>query len=299
MADEAVLETRAPGGRSAAFDRLFSLHVEMGIIALVLLAWQAVRIPFEASVPDAVAHAHDWLAAEATLHVDVESDLIRLLHRPVLIDLLGWGYGNFHIPALLAFMATVRLAAPRRYAKLRSAFVIAHLPAIAILALYPLAPPQWLPEIPFAKGPPTPAEASSLGETLRNATAASVSMHFGIPLLIAGTALWLAPRSRLAWLTLLYPPLVFLIVVGTGNHYVLDLAAGVVCIAVGVVAAQLLHGPTPLRGRSAGARAILRAAALWALVGFTVNAAATGHLYELAVAPLVAAAWLVVNRRRA
>ena len=40
--------------------------------------------------------------------------------------------------------------------------------------------------------------------------------------MIAAGALWLRPRAVLAWLTLLYPPLVFVVILGTGNHYVLD-----------------------------------------------------------------------------
>ena len=53
-----------------------------------------------------------------------------------------------------------------------------------------------------------------------------MSLHFGGPVMIAAGALWLRPRALLAWLTLLYPPLVFVVILGTGNHYVLDTLVG-------------------------------------------------------------------------
>ncbi len=93
-------------------------------------------------------------------------------------------------------------------------------PALAVLALYPLAPPHWVAGMPFADGPPLHPSA------LRNETAAAVSLHFGGPVFIAAGALWLRPRAPLAWLTLLYPLLVFVVILGTGNHYVLDTLVG-------------------------------------------------------------------------
>src|SRR5262249_33481702 len=62
---------------------------------------------------------------------------------------------------------------------------------------------------------------------LRNQTAAAVSMHFGIPLLMAVAALWIRPRAPLSWLMVVYPAAVFFVILGTGNHYVLDALVGV------------------------------------------------------------------------
>ena len=136
---------------------------------------------------------------------------------------------------MIAFMAVARMLDAVRYPKLRTTFVLMHVPALAVLALYPLAPPHWVASMPFADGPPVHPSA------LRNETAAAVSLHFGGPVLIAAGALWLRPRAPLAWLTLLYPPLVFVVILGTGNHYVLDTLVGTACVAAGFVAAQ--HDP--------------------------------------------------------
>lgn len=276
--NEAIAQGRLPR-RTALLRRVYPLHVEMGVVALVLLVWQAARIPLEGSTSLALAHAHSWLAAERELHVDAEASVLRFthIHGPVLHDLLRWAYGNLHVPVLLAFMTAVRLSAPERYPKLRTAFVAAHAPALVVIGLWPLAPPHWVSSLPFASGPPTDAQ-TTLGETLRNATAATVSMHFGVPMLIAGTALWLAPRRPLAWLALLYPPFVFFVILGTGNHYVPDTALGTACVALGATVAHLLHGSTQENGPSAGLRRILPAVAAAVLGGYIVNAALTGRL---------------------
>jgi hypothetical protein len=81
-----------------------------------------------------------------------------------------------------------------------------------VLAAYPLAPPHWVAGIPFADGPPAALS------TIRNQTAAAVSMHFGSPVLMCAFAVWLWPRSWLTWLFCIYPVLVFIVIVGTGNH---------------------------------------------------------------------------------
>ena len=202
----------------------------MGVVVVV---WQAARIPFEGSVGVSIDHARDWLALERAVHLDVEASFIRLFHRAGLSGVASWVYFNIHLPVLFLFMASARRFAPERYPYLRATFVLAHVPALVAIGLYPLAPPRWLPELPFATAP-------DLKGTLLNATAAVVSMHVGYPIFIAAATIWLAPRSRLAWLSVAYPLLVIALVLGTGNHYVLDAVTGALAIGVGAAAARVL-----------------------------------------------------------
>jgi hypothetical protein len=139
---------------------------------------------------------------------------------------------------LFGFMALVRQLRPERYPFLRSAFLFSHVPALIVIGLYPLLPPRWLAGMPLAVPAP-----SDMNGAMHNATAAAASQHVGYPLLIAASLVWLAPRSRLAWLGWLYPAVVFLIVVGTRNHYTLDAIVGGLCVAAGLAGARLLHGP--------------------------------------------------------
>jgi hypothetical protein len=245
----------------------------MLILAAVIGVWQLARIPFESSTRVSLAHARDWIALERTLHIDIEPSVLRFLHaRDWLLDGAQRFYRNMDVTAIFGFMAIARLLDPVRYPKLRSAFVLLHIPALAVLALYPLAPPHWVHGIPFADGPPAHPSA------LRNETAAAVSLHFGDPLLIAAGALWLRPRAVLAWLTLLYPPLVFIVIIGTGNHYVLDTLVGSVCVGAGLAAAHVLHGPLPRGAASAGWAGIALAGTGFALIAFLINGGFLGEL---------------------
>src|SRR5262249_5355672 len=130
---------------------------------------------------------------------------------------------------------------PERYPLLRSAFVLSHIPAIAVIGLYPLLPPRWVPGMPFAVAPP-----DGMNGALHNATAAAASQHVGYPIFIAASTVWLTHRARWSWLAFAYPAFVYLIVVGTSNHYTLDAIVGGLCIAFGFATARLVNGAVPV-----------------------------------------------------
>jgi hypothetical protein len=123
--------------------------------------------------------------------------------------------------------------------------VIASGIALVVYALYPVAPPRLVPDIDivdvmraFSQYGWWGAAASAprgIGDAT-NQFAALPSMHFGWALWCAiqmwgfGNRMWRA-------LALLYPTLLTVVVIGTGNHFLTDVAAGGVCvlIALGVV----------------------------------------------------------------
>jgi hypothetical protein len=218
-------------------NRRLPLVAEMGFLALVIAAWELARIPIEGTHALSLAHARDWLSLEHALHIDLEAWVIQTVHDADANGVLRWAYYNFHLPVLFGFMALARLLRAERYPFLRSAFVLSHIPAITIIALYPLLPPRWVPGMPFAVPAP-----DGMNGPMHNATAAAASQHVGYPIFIAAATVWLTNRARWSWLAFLYPAAVFLIVVGTANHYTLDAIIGGLCIAFGFGAARLLHG---------------------------------------------------------
>ena len=215
-------------------------------VALVLLAWHAIRIPIEGDVATSLAHADDVLALERALSLDVEHAVIGRLDDANATSALTWLYTNIHLPMLFAFVAAARLLAPARYPVVRTTFALAFLPAALVIWLYPLAPPHWMPEFGFGV-PPTDAElTNTTGALFHNTTAAAASQHFGFSVLVAVTAIWLFPRSKLAYATLVYPVVVFLVIVGTGNHYVVDCIVGTLTLGFAAVVAWFVHRPAEL-----------------------------------------------------
>lgn len=216
----------------------------MAIAGLVLLAWQALRIPLEGRVGVSLEHAGDVLRLERALSLDIESSVIGRVSGSDVEPALAWLYRNVHLPVLFAFLAAVRLSRPAQYPFVRTVFVLSFVPALFVIWLFPLAPPRWLAQLGLGPAP-ADAELGAGGALFHNETAAAASQHFGFALFVAVVALWLFPRSRLAWVAAAYPALVFLVVVGTGNHYVLDCIVGSLTFGLAALVALALHGRMP------------------------------------------------------
>jgi hypothetical protein len=216
----------------------------MAIAALALIAWELARLPLEGSPHASVQHSTSWLRIEDTLGLDIERPFIHFGSTQPWHGILEWAYGAIHTPAIFGFLATACLLAPDRYPRLRTIFILSFLPAIVVIGLYPLAPPHWLPELGLGPTPTQHELTGTLGGIFQNSTAAAASQHFGFAAFITAGSIWLFPRSPLAWATLAYPAIVFVVIVGTGNHYVLDCLVGALTFVIATAAALLIHrGP--------------------------------------------------------
>ena len=239
-----ISEFGSAGSRLAklrrAAQRPYPFHWELGFAALVLLAWQLVRIPIEGDVADSVAHAHQILDLESRLSIDVEPSVIRLGSDPGLNRLLQWAYANLHVPVLFGFLAAARLRAPDRYPRLRTIYVLSFLPAFFVIWRYPTAPPRWIPEIGLGQARAKPScrtPSALLSRTRLPPLRASISgSRFSWR-----AARYRVPHSRLALATMAYPVFVFTVIVGTGNHYVLDCVVGAAAFGLATTAALPLH----------------------------------------------------------
>jgi hypothetical protein len=268
--------------------RTYSVEAELLVVALVLLAWHAIRIPIEGDVATSLDHARDVLGVERTLSLDVEHAVIDRLEAANVTPALGWLYANIHLPVLFGFVAAARLLAPVRYPVVRSTFVLSFLPAALVIWLYPLAPPHWLPVFGFG-APPSDAELTSTAAALfHNTTAAAASQHFGFAILLAATSIWLFPRSLLAWATLVYPALVFVVIVGTGNHYVADCVIGTLTLVVAAAVASVAHKPAEpdaVLAQTTGVASIALGYALiaWGFVSLDLTALGWASLFDALV----------------
>jgi PAP2 superfamily len=79
-----------------------------------------------------------------------------------------------------------------------------------------------------------------LVSALYNPYAAVPSIHIGYALIVAATLLLYARRPLVRALGALYPLFVVLVVVATGNHFLVDAAAGALVAGLAATAAALL-----------------------------------------------------------
>jgi hypothetical protein len=212
-----------------------------------------------------------FIQQDATVAFDHALQIIRLqgklglnfelaLQRWVLAqgDWLIWFFNRYYAYFMWAFYACAALAmplSPLAYRRLRRVFFLSMLLALPWYAFYPLAPPRFMEPYgyPFIDTLAVygPNYFSETGIVQANRYAAMPSMHFGWTVIGAFMLAAALPRWRSgALLGTLHVVLMSLTVMITGNHFVLDIAGGLLVVAASFAAARLLPRTLPLPWRS-------------------------------------------------
>jgi hypothetical protein len=192
------------------------------------------------------SNALDLYHAEQHLHVDLErrlNDLLAQAGGPLSV-LANYAYSLAHLAVTLAVLVWLYVARPRAYLVARRALLSTTLLALLVFWAYPLAPPRFFPHLGFVDTVVRDGTWGSWGSTavtsISNQYAAMPSLHMAWSLWCAGAlVLWARPL----WLRLtapLYPVLVFLVIVGTANHWTLDALGGLAVVGLGTAVAVLL-----------------------------------------------------------
>lgn len=202
-------------------------------LTLVLVVY-AVYVLVRKLVLDRGGRERAWrnaervVALEERLGVHVEPSVQRALLRfPRALHGLNLGYALFNVSLTVGWLAVLYRRRDAGYLGLRRACLLAHLGAQPAFLLFPTAPPRVLDG--FVD---TIAEVSGFDlehPTLvrfYNPVAAMPSLHVAFAVVTAGAIADRASSGLGKTAAYAYPPLVSLVVAGTGNHYVLDAVAG-------------------------------------------------------------------------
>ena len=240
---------------------------EIAIAIVAYLIYEVARVLTVGSYSTAFANAHDVVALERHLGLNVENGVQRAFLDSPLLTLLNYVYlaaQNLVLPASLVLMYRLNRSA---YRMLRNTLLATWLLALPVYALFPAAPPR-LAGLGIvdtvSDGSPLKLESGTT-TSLVNQFAAVPSLHVGFAFAI-GIALAAALRPRILRVAaLLWGPLMLLTVVATGNHFVFDAIAGLAITGAGYGVARLLATGWPARGSAAvyamGPRRPLEAAA--------------------------------------
>jgi hypothetical protein len=176
-----------------------------------------------------------------------------------LVRLLNNVYIYGHWPLIAAVACWLFFKARPRYFLMRSAFLVSGALSLVIFALYPVAPPR-LAEGSIVDTINTSAHAYTLLQpsAITNQYAAMPSLHFGWDLLV-GIAIIQAAPPRLRWLGLVPPALMLFAIVATGNHYLLDAAAGAAISLFGLAVAYAARSAPMEQAAATASREIGRA----------------------------------------
>ena len=216
---------------------------QLGLFGLALVAYQVSRALVIGDATSAVRHAWDVIDLERAAGIFWEPAIQAwATAHPDLIRGLNAFYLLAHLPVTAVFFVWLWRSHRDRYAVVRNGFLAANALALAVFITFPVAPPRM-------------TGADGLVDTLHrmsgvdlhggplsglfNPYAAVPSMHFGYALLIGVTVAVLARRPAVRLVAPLYPAVVFLTIVATANHFVVDALAGGLVIGTGVAAAVL------------------------------------------------------------
>jgi hypothetical protein len=214
-----------------------SAAVEIAALTALYAVYEVVRGVRHASPRLAVAHALDIVRFEQSLHMYVEGAVQRAFEHPsALLKVLAFAYPALHVLATIGVLTWAYRSRPADYPAIRTALVATTAIALVIYVVFPVAPPRLAGlDIRDTVSDDTPFNlSSSLLGRFYNPLAAFPSLHFAYALLM-GTVLIALSRRRVARAAgVLLPVATLIVIVATGNHFIIDAAAGALVAAVGV-----------------------------------------------------------------
>jgi hypothetical protein len=216
-------------------------RTQIGLFLLAYLVYSAARWAFVGDLPTARDHAAWIVDVEQQLGVATEASVQHALTGTWILWLLNHAYIAAQlivVPGALVFL--YRRSRPV-YERLRNTILATWLISVPVYAIFPVAPPRLadMGLVDTISKQTGFAMDSNLTTMFYNELAAVPSLHVGFAVAV-GIAVAAAVRNPLArTLALLWGPTIGLAVVATGNHFVFDIAAGLVASAAGYGAGRL------------------------------------------------------------
>lgn len=225
-----------------------SLPIELTLILGLYSAYEVTRGLVVGDAHVALRHAQDVVSLERSLHIFVEEPVQHAaLAVPGLIGTLGFAYLTLHLGLTAGLLLWLHRRRPAAYPLVRTTLVLASALAVVGYAAFPTAPPRLsgVGIVDTVSGGHVDLN-EGLVSSLYNRYAAVPSMHAGYALIVGASLARYASHliTRLAGLA--YPPFVLFVIVATGNHFLVDAAAGAAIAGVALVAARLLVTPAPV-----------------------------------------------------
>lgn len=202
---------------------------ELLIVFLLLHVYDYIKSLESVRMTVSLRNGLDVLSAERWLHVDVEQTANQWLSlHESMSTLLVWWYQYSHISGTMAVLTCCYLWFPQIYRSARNSLVLTNCVGMLVYVVLPVMPPRLLPGAGFVDSVAAAGFGPSHGGAVEPAQfAAMPSLHLAWATWVALVAFAMLRSSSKRGLVFLYPVLTGIAVVTTGNHYVLDVVAGV------------------------------------------------------------------------
>jgi membrane-associated phospholipid phosphatase len=205
------------------------------------LAYEAARAATAGDKGEALRNAQSLIRLEDHVGGLPELDVQRLFLRAgssVLLDLADWTYWLAQFGIVAIVLVWVYLRRDEGYTRLRNSIIVANTLGLIGYVLVPVAPPRLVSGHGFVDTLALKSalnHQSGLVELFSNQYAAMPSLHAADALLIGIALAALVRAPLLRAVAALWPIWVSICVVATGNHFWVDIVAGLVLGAAGWV----------------------------------------------------------------
>jgi membrane-associated phospholipid phosphatase len=219
------------------------LWIELAVVGWLFYLYDTVNNLAPIRQQLAARNAVGLIGFEHSLHLSPELAINAWLSvHATLASIASYYYFFAHGLVTFAVLALLWWKRPALYRRQRTLLVIINLVAFVVFWRYPLAPPRMFPNLGFVD---VIASSHSLlswssGALVHDADqlAAMPSLHIAWAIW-SSLSLWLLLRRRIvALLSIAYPLATALVVMGTGNHYALDVIAGAATVPLAFALAR-------------------------------------------------------------
>ena len=215
---------------------------QLAVVLGAFGAYEAARLAMEPNWAQAFTNANRILSVEEVLGFAWEQSLQRaFLALPDVVHALNIFYFVGHFLFTAIFFVWLYRRSRDGFRSFRDGFLVATAIAVVIHWLFPTAPPRLVgleDTLLVLSGIDIGSPSSS---ALSNPVAAVPSLHAAYAL---GVGIGMIRYGRSHVVTLagaIYPPLVVLTIVDTGNHFLLDAVAGIAVLALGFWLAHVVR----------------------------------------------------------
>ena len=218
---------------------------QLTLFASAYLGYRLIagRLPARTGTASAFHHASQVISLERTLHIFVEPQIQAwAAHSHLLLTIAAYVYLNAQTTLIVGALLYIYFAHNRSYYFVRNMMMVAMAIALVCYALYPTAPPRFLPEWGFL-------DTNQIVTGFTSGTAANYfvvqyaaipSMHIGVAAMLAWPLARLVRPRPLKLLWALWPLIITFVTIITGNHFFLDAVLGFATAGVAAVAARRL-----------------------------------------------------------
>ena len=233
--------------------------LQLGVWLGFGLAYQLARGIADQDVAQAFQNGRLVIDLERNLHGLVELDLQRVILQAGdwTVQAVNWTYWNSQFTVVGLALLWVYFRRNGHFLRLRNILLLGNMLALVGFVLMPTAPPRLFPEWGFVD---TLASSSALNhgsglvQLASNQFAAMPSIHAADALILGFAMVSLVKWRGAKLLWTLWPSWVWFSVMATGNHFWLDIAAG---IGLAALSTSIVVWAETARRRTALDRAIL------------------------------------------